>query len=70
MWGSLGSYGMKATEVRELSAEELKTKIRDLQQELFSLKYQLATGQIENPLRIRLVRRDIARAKTILKERG
>ncbi|MBI1987462.1 MAG: 50S ribosomal protein L29 [Nitrospinae bacterium] len=61
---------MKATEVRELSAEELKTKIRDLQQELFSLKYQLATGQIENPLRIRLVRRDIARAKTILKERG
>lgn len=61
---------MKATEVRELSAEELKTKIRDLQQELFSLKYQLATGQIENPLRIRLVRRDIARAKTIMKERG
>lgn len=61
---------MKATEVRELSMEELKTKIRDLQQELFSLKYQLSTGQIENPLRIRLVRRDIARAKTILKERG
>lgn len=61
---------MKATELRDLSVEELQGKVRDFQQELFSLKYQLATGQIENPMRIRLVRRDIARARTILKEKG
>ena len=61
---------MKADKLRELSEAELKEKIKDLQEELFNLKFQLAIGQIENPLKIRLLRKDIARAKTVLWERG
>lgn len=60
---------MKADKLRELSEAELEEKIKDLQEELFNLKFQLAIGQIENPLKIRLVRRDVARAKTLLWER-
>ncbi|VAX29287.1 LSU ribosomal protein L29p (L35e) [hydrothermal vent metagenome] len=59
---------MKASEVRELSDKERQEKIDDLQQEFFNLKFQLATGKIENPGRLRLMRRDIARIKTIQKE--
>lgn len=59
----------KAKELRELSDEELKQKLSDLKDELFRLRFQLATGQLENPMRIREVRRDYARAKTILRER-
>ncbi|MGB9791412.1 MAG: 50S ribosomal protein L29 [Thermacetogeniaceae bacterium] len=59
----------KAKELRELSDEELKQKLVDLKDELFRLRFQLATGQLENPMRIREVRRDYARAKTILRER-
>jgi len=56
---------MKATELRELSDDELRGRLRELQEELFNLRFQLATGQIENVGRIRTVRRDIARLKTV-----
>lgn len=58
---------MKPGEMRDMSAEELRTKIDDLSQELFRLKIQNATGQLKNTSRIRVLRRDIARARTILK---
>lgn len=60
---------MKATELRSLSDEELRARIDGLKDELFNLRFQLATGQLENPMRIRQVRKDIARAKTILRQR-
>lgn len=60
---------MKAKEIRELSNEELIRKADDLKDELFKLRFQLATGQLENPIRIREVRRSIARVKTIIRER-
>ena len=60
---------MKVAELRELSDEELRGKLRELQEELFNLRFQLATGQIENVGRIRTVRRDIARLKTIQHQR-
>jgi large subunit ribosomal protein L29 len=59
---------MKAEEARELSAKEREEKITDINQEIFNLRLQLATGKIENPSRIRFLRRDIARLKTIQKE--
>jgi large subunit ribosomal protein L29 len=61
---------MKAAELRELSADELQGRLRELQEELFNLRFQLATGQIENVGRIRTVRRDIARLKTIQRQRA
>jgi large subunit ribosomal protein L29 len=60
---------MKAAELRDLADEELRGKLRELQEELFNLRFQLATGQIENVGRIRTVRRDIARLKTIQRQR-
>jgi large subunit ribosomal protein L29 len=60
---------MKAKEVRDLTTAEILRKVDDLKQELFNLRFQLATGQLDNPMRIREVRRSIARAKTALKER-
>lgn len=60
---------MKATELRGLSVDELEGRIDQLKDELFNLRFQLATGQLENPMRIRQVRKDIARAKTILRQR-
>ena len=60
---------MKARELRELSDEELRQKGQDLVEELFNLRFQLATSQIENVGRISAVRRDIARVKTIQRER-
>ncbi len=60
---------MKAVELRDLSSEELRGKLQELQEELFNLRFQLATGQIENVGRIRTVRRDIARVKTIQHQR-
>ena len=60
---------MKARELRELSDEELAKKLRDLKEELFNLRFQAATGQLDNPMRIRQVRRDIARVQTIQRER-
>ncbi|WP_418853720.1 50S ribosomal protein L29 [Phascolarctobacterium succinatutens] len=60
---------MKTTEIRELSAAELDTKLADLKEELFNLRFQMATGQCENPMKIRDVKKSIARIKTIQRER-
>ncbi|MCL6593413.1 MAG: 50S ribosomal protein L29 [Alicyclobacillus sp.] len=60
---------MKANELRSLTSEEIQNRIEQLKDELFNLRFQLATGQLENPMRIRQVRKDIARAKTILRQR-
>ena len=60
---------MKAKELRDLKSEELIVKLNDFKSELFSLRFQLATGQLENTARIKLVKKDIARVKTILAER-
>jgi large subunit ribosomal protein L29 len=60
---------MKTTEIRELSAAELDTKLADLKEELFNLRFQMATGQCENPMKVRDVKKSIARIKTIQRER-
>ena len=60
---------MKASELRELTEEELGQKYDELTEELFNLRFQLATSQMENVGRLRAVRRDIARVKTIQRER-
>ncbi len=60
---------MKANEIRELTDQELDQKLDDLKDELFNLRFQSATGQIENPMRIRQVKRSIARVKTVIRER-
>ena len=60
---------MKAVEIRKLSDNELNKKLFDLQSELFNLRFQLATGQLENPTSIGNVKKDIARVKTIQTER-
>lgn len=60
---------MKAKEIRELSTQELENKLSELKEELFNLRFQHATGQLENPIRIREVKRTYARVKTILTER-
>ena len=59
---------MKAQEIRELTEKERIEKVGDLKQEYFNLKFQLATGKIENPSRLKYIRRDISRLKTILGE--
>jgi large subunit ribosomal protein L29 len=60
---------MKIRELRDLSNEELQSKAVDLKKEMFNLRVQQAMGQIENPMRLRTLRRDIAKAKTVLKEK-
>ncbi|MEW6189808.1 MAG: 50S ribosomal protein L29 [Actinomycetota bacterium] len=60
---------MKAKDIRELSDEELEQKLSEAKAELFNLRFQLATGQLDNPMKIREVRRNIARIKTIKRER-
>ncbi|HBG76031.1 50S ribosomal protein L29 [Eubacteriales bacterium mix99] len=60
---------MKANEFRDMTQDELNQKCSELKSELFNLRFQLATGQLENPMRIREVKKDIARVKTILRER-
>ena len=57
---------MKASEIRQLTAEELNTKLNDLKAELFNLRFQLAINQLENPMRIKAVKKDIARIKTVM----
>ncbi len=59
---------MKASEVRDLTTAELETKLKDLKAELFNLRFQLAINQLDNPMRISAVKKDIARVKTILRE--
>jgi len=60
---------MKANEIRQMTAQELDNRLTELKTELFNLRFQLATGQLDNPMRIKAVRKDIARVKTIIKER-
>lgn len=60
---------MKASEIRELSVSELHTKLSDLKADLFNLRFQLATGQLNNPVSISNTKKDIARVATIIKER-
>lgn len=57
---------MKASEIKELSTDELRAKAEELQQELFNLRFQLHTGHLENSARISQVRKDVARVKTVL----
>ncbi len=60
---------MKAKELRDMTVEELKKKMDDTKDELFRLRFQLATGQLDNAMRIKEVRRNIARVKTVIRER-
>ena len=59
---------MRANEYREKSVKELNDKLTSLKQELFQLRFQLAINQLENPMRIKAVKKDIARIQTILRE--
>jgi large subunit ribosomal protein L29 len=59
---------MRAEELRELTQEELEKKLADLKKELFNLRFQLAINQLDNPMRIRAVKKDIARVHTILRQ--
>ena len=60
---------MKTNEIREMAVEELETKLAGLKDELFNLRFQMATGQLENPMKIREVKKSIAQIKTIQRER-
>jgi large subunit ribosomal protein L29 len=60
---------MKGSEFRNLTTAEIEQKIAGFKEELFNLRFQLATGQLDNPTQISKVRKDIARAKTILRQR-
>jgi len=60
---------MKAVELRELNDAELANRMRELREELFNLRFQNATGQLDNPTRVGAVRKDIARCETLLRER-
>jgi large subunit ribosomal protein L29 len=61
---------MKAAEMRELSETELNQKLMDLKAELFNLRFQHAINQLENPMRLSVVKKDIARVKTVIVQRG
>ena len=60
---------MKASEIRELSVEELELKIKELKEELFQLRFQHAINQLDNPMRLKAGKKDIARIKTVLRQR-
>ncbi len=61
---------MKASEVRDMTTLELDNKLADLKKELFALRFQHAVNQLDNPMRLKAVKKDIARVKTILRERS
>ncbi len=61
---------MKVKEIREMTTEDINKKIVDAKQELFNLRFQQATGMIEKPSRIKELRHDVARCKTVLRERS
>jgi large subunit ribosomal protein L29 len=73
VWGRSGGRSpqntMKAASWREMSGEDLEQKVKDLTEELFNLRFQLSMGVAKNPSRVQQARRDLARAKTILRER-
>ncbi len=60
---------MKANKLRELSSKELENEFSELKSELFKLRFQLATNQLNNPMKVKLVKKDIARVKTLIRER-
>ena len=60
---------MKVSEIRELTLDELRQREQDIAEELFNLKFQRATAQLENKMRVRQIRRDLARVKTIIQEK-
>ena len=59
---------MKIREIRDMASHELNSKLKELKEELFNLRFQNATNQLENPMRIAVVRKDIAKVMTVLKE--
>ncbi len=59
---------MKISEIKSLNGDDLKAKLKDLKSELFNLRFQLAVNQLENPMRIKAVKKDIARVLTVLRE--
>jgi large subunit ribosomal protein L29 len=59
---------MKATEIRDMSLEEMRRKASDVEQELFNLRFQHGTGQLENTAKLEQVKRDVARLKTIIRQ--
>ena len=61
---------MKAAELRDTTVEELMKKEQDLRKELFNLRFRQATGEIENPMRIRAIRKDIAKILTVITEKN
>ena len=61
---------MKATELRDMTTEQLNTKLGELKEELFNLRFQLAINQLDNPHKITDVKRDIARVMTVLREKN
>ncbi|NTY58449.1 50S ribosomal protein L29 [Mycolicibacterium sphagni] len=63
------AVGVSAGELRELTEEELTDKLRESKEELFNLRFQMATGQLDNNRRLRTVRQEIARIYTVLRER-
>jgi large subunit ribosomal protein L29 len=60
---------MKISEIKEQNKEELETKLADIKKTLFNLKFQKATGQLNSPVKIRNLRKDIARIKTLIREK-
>jgi large subunit ribosomal protein L29 len=61
---------MKAADLRELTGEELQAKLKELEEEVFNLKFQVASQQLENTARLKDSRRDIARLKTVMREKA
>jgi len=61
---------VKATKWRDLSGEELEQRVRELTEEIFNLRFQVSMGVAKNPARVNLARKDLARAKTILRQRA
>lgn len=60
---------MKANQIKEMTSQELDEKVIELKNELFNLRFQLATGQLDNPMKIKAIKKDIARCKTILRDK-
>ncbi|PRX43945.1 large subunit ribosomal protein L29 [Prauserella shujinwangii] len=65
----MAKAGVSASELRELAADELVLRLREAKEELFNLRFQMATGQLDNNRRLRTVRSDIARIYTVMRER-
>jgi large subunit ribosomal protein L29 len=60
---------LKAIKIKEMTPQELNDKVIELKNELFNLRFQLATGQLDNPMQIKSIKKDIARVKTILRDK-